>query len=301
MIEADIVAAIARRLTRELAPPATPLRRFRVGTEVVGALSPERARRLARFGEVFSADGDSPVLRETLRSEGERTAALAAVTRVLAAEAELSGWRDENYAVASSFGGAPLFLLERAAARYFGVMTYAVHVNGLVRGRDDGAALMWLARRSPTKAIDPSRLDNLVGGGIAAGLSVAATLVKESREEAGIPATQARAAASSGAVHVHRAEADGLQRETIFVHDLWLPPGFAPSPEDGEVVEHRLVPLVEAARLITLAEGPDVVTAEASLVIVDCLMRLGTIGADTPGFLALDALRHTPLAIASPR
>ena len=35
------------------------------------------------------------------------------------------------------FGAAPWFELERAAARFFGIHTYAVHVNGLVR-RDDG-------------------------------------------------------------------------------------------------------------------------------------------------------------------
>ncbi len=43
---------------------------------------------------------------------------------------------------------------------------------------------MWIARRSPTKPIDPGMLDNLVGGGLAAGLTVAQTLVKEGWEEA---------------------------------------------------------------------------------------------------------------------
>ena len=47
----------------------------------------------------------------------------------------------------------PVFELERAAARYFGVHTYAAHVNGLVRG--ERRRRMWLARRSATKAIDP--------------------------------------------------------------------------------------------------------------------------------------------------
>ena len=48
---------------------------------------------------------------------------------------------------------APWFLLERAAARYFGVHTCAAHVNGLVRGAT--ATTMWFARRSADKAIDP--------------------------------------------------------------------------------------------------------------------------------------------------
>ena len=36
---------------------------------------------------------------------------------------------------------------------------------------------------------------------------------------------------------------DGLQRETVFVHDLVLPPDFVPANQDGEAVEHRLVDL----------------------------------------------------------
>jgi 8-oxo-dGTP pyrophosphatase MutT (NUDIX family) len=154
---------------------------------------------------------------------------------------------------------------------------------------------MWIARRSPDKAIDPGLLDNLVGGGIAAGADVAHTVVKEAWEEAGIPAPRARSAVPTGAVHICRAQPDGLQRETIFVHDLALPVDFAPAGQDGEVVDHRLLPLAEAARLIASADGPDVVTADASLVILDCLLRRGLIAPDLPDYLALEALRHAPL------
>ena len=105
-------------------------------------------------------------------SAAARTSALDRVARMLAAEGLLTAWRDERYAVASEFGAPAWFVLERAAARYFGIHTYAVHVNGLVRRGDEIA--MWIARRSPTKSIDPGMLDNLVGGGIAAGQSVAA-------------------------------------------------------------------------------------------------------------------------------
>jgi hypothetical protein len=100
-------------------------------------------------------------------------------------------------------------------------------------------------------------------------------------------------------VHICRPQPDGLQRETIFVHDLPLPPDFVPAGQDGEVVEHRLVTLDEAARLVTNGEGADVVTADASLVIVDCLLRRGLIAPDVPGYLALDALRHPSFQLAS--
>ena len=276
-----------------LAAPAGPLVPLRVGATTVGWLDPARAARLAAFADAFVARGDALALLPALADAETRTTALDRVARTLAAEGRLSAWRDEPYAVAERFGAPPLFALERAAARFFGIVTHAAHVNGLVRG-DDGVR-MWLARRSPAKPIDPGMLDNLVGGGIAARQSVAATVVKEAWEEAGVPAALAGSAQPAGTVHLCRAPPDGIQRETIFVHDLWLPADFVPAGQDGEVVEHRLVTLAEAARLIALAEGPDVVTADASLVVVDCLLRHGAIAPDVPGYVDLDVLRHPAL------
>ena len=64
---------------------------------------------------------------------------------------------------------------------------------------------------------------------------------------------------------------DGLQLETLFVHDLALPPDFVPRNQDGEVSGHRLVDLAEAARLIAQESGSDEVTVDASLVVLDYL------------------------------
>ncbi len=240
----------------------------------------------------------SPCATTAYRSSRDSTtprpapAALERVTRALAADGLLTAWRDERYAVAPAFEAPPWFELERAAARFFGIHTYAAHVNGLVRR--DGEIAMWIARRSPTKSIDPDRLDNLVAGGIAAGQSVAATVVKEAWEEAGIAAAVAAGAQRAGTVHICREQPDGLQRETIFVHDLWLPADFVPAGQDGEVAGHRLVPLSEVATLIANDDGPDVVTADAALVMLDCLLRHGAIAPDAPDYGALAALRQPP-------
>jgi 8-oxo-dGTP pyrophosphatase MutT (NUDIX family) len=215
---------------------------------------------------------------------------MARVARALADDGLLTAWRDERYQVAREFGAEPWFELERAAARYFGVLTHAAHVNGLVR-RSDGGIAMWIARRSDTKAIDPGMLDNLVGGGIAVGQSVASTVTKEAFEEAGIGASIAAQAIPAGTVHICREQTDGFQRETIFVHDLWLAEDFIPACRDGEAVEHRLVPLHDTAALIANSAGPDTVTADASLVILDCLLRHGVIAADAPLRRPLEALR----------
>jgi 8-oxo-dGTP pyrophosphatase MutT (NUDIX family) len=283
------------RLRSALVPPTRRYHAFVVDATTVGWLDAGRAARLAAFSEVFVVTAGEVRFNARCRDVSTRTAALADVAGELASEGRLTAWRDERYAVAGAFGATPLFELERAAARYFGIHTYAAHASGFVRDTR-GELALWFARRSPTKPIDAGQLDNLVGGGIAAGGAptfdvdpVRATLIKEAWEEAGIAATLAAHAELAGTVEIRREQPDGLQRETIFVHDLALPSDFHPRNQDGEAVEHRLVGLDEAARLIANASGPDVVTADASLVVVDFLLRHGAIAADAPERAALEA------------
>jgi 8-oxo-dGTP pyrophosphatase MutT (NUDIX family) len=280
VIEARILPALHLRLAAALAPPRDALVPLDVDGGRVGELTPPRARRAASFDDVFVLDGDRLGFVRSLDDAGKRTAALERIARTLADDGALTAWRDERYEARASDAHPVAFLVERAAARYFGIRTHAVHVNGLCDA--DGGAAMWIARRSATKAIDPGMLDNLVGGGIAAGASVEDTLVKEAWEEAGIDAATARGARSAGMVQVRRLQPDGLQHETIHVHDLWLPRGFVPANQDGEAVEHRLVPLRALPELLANADGPDALTADASLVALDALLRLGEIDAEDP-------------------
>ena len=275
MIDNATASTILARLESALAAPARSYVPLRVDSATVGWLDADRAARVGEFGGVFAADGDGVTFVRALRDAASRSAAMAEVAATLAAEGALTPWRNELYAVAPTFGSTPWFLVERAAARYFGVHTWAAHINGVVRGST--ATTMWLARRSAVKAIDPGKLDNLVGGGIAAGVSLLETLVKEAWEEAGIPRELATRAVSAGSVHIWREQPDGLQSETIYVHDLWLPPDFVPANQDGEATDYRLVSLPEVANLISRSGGPDEVTADASLVVLDFLLRHGAI------------------------
>jgi len=291
MVGDAILPAIAARLGALLASPRLRYRPFVVDGTPLGLVDDVRAERLRRLApDTFAVSDRAIVLDPRLDDADARSAAMSAVADALRQEGALPGWRDERYTVAPSFGMHPTFELERGAARYFGVRTYAAHVNGLVR--DAAGARMWLARRSPAKAVDPGMLDNLVGGGIRARTRVDETLVREAWEEAGIAADIAARAAPAGALQVRRELPDGLQRETIFVHDLELPSDFGPANQDGEAVEHRLVDLCEAARLIGVPGGPDEVTVDASLVVLDFLLRRGAIAPDAPGYLTLEALRY---------
>ena len=272
-----ILPAIRARLAAALAAPHPRYRPWRVDGVDVGALDDARAARLAAFRDVFDVDATRVAFVPSLATAAARTAALARVAATLRVEGALSSWRDEPYAVAAAFGAPAACTLERGAARYFGLRTYAAHVNGYVES--PSGPWLWFARRSAAKAIDPGMLDNLVGGGVGAGDGIADTVVREAWEEAGIPGAVARTARAAGTVHVRRALPDGLQDETIFVHDLGLPADFTPANQDGEAVAHRRVDLVEAARLIALRDGDDVVTIDASLVVLDFLTRRGVFAA----------------------
>ena len=212
----------------------------------IGWLRPALAARLGAWPGVLRARSDRVVL---LNPYG-----LDAVVEQLAKEGLIPGWRNERYRIAE------LFEIERAAARPFGLTTHAVHLNGIV-----GGERMWLARRSATKPIDPGMLDNLVGGGVTAGLAPDHVLVKESWEEAGIPAELSRKAMPRGTTSVLREVPEGVQSEIIFIYDLALPADFRPRNQDGEVSEFKLLPFGEI--------DFDTLTYEAAIVARDYLSR----------------------------
>ena len=288
MLSLRIVDRVVARLTQALAPPRGPLIPFMVDGHEAGYLTPERAAWMSELADVFTLDDGVLRFVRHLDSFASRTGAVASVTRMLAGRRALTHWRNERYRVSPSLDGAPLFDIERAAARYFGIATHAAHVNATV---DAGDAGMWIARRSGSKPVDAGLLDNLVGGGVAAGMSIADTVVKEAWEEAGIDERLARDARRSGTVRLFREQPDGIQRETVHVFDLDLPREFVPSNQDGEVAEYRLAMIEDVVTWIGNDEGRNVVTADASLVIVDWLLRHDRVPRSWPAFATLSRLR----------
>jgi 8-oxo-dGTP pyrophosphatase MutT (NUDIX family) len=228
--------------------------RFRAAGQQVGWLRPELAARLAAWPAVFESSPDQVTL---LKKE-----ALPPIVEQLAQEGFIPGWRNERYRIGEHFE------IERAAARPFGLTTYAVHANGIVFDKS-----MWVARRSRTKPVDPGMLDNLLGGGMTAGLSIEEVLVKEAWEEAGIAAPLARSATRGGSVRILREVPEGVQSEVIYVYDLALPADFEPTNQDGEVAEFRLLPFDEILRLLRDTEQ---FTLDATLVAMDYFSRRST-------------------------
>ncbi|RKT25988.1 NUDIX domain-containing protein [Paraburkholderia sp. RAU2J] len=249
---------------------------FWIGAEQVGWIRASDVPLLTRWPDVFDIDSNSGhalvALAAAFDTVDLRSAALGSVIGALAAEGRIPGWRNETYAIRNAFDAPPLAYIERAASRFFGTMTYAVHLNGVVEytdGAQKGAPQLWIARRSDTKATDPGMLDNVVAGGIGWGFGIEATIIKECWEEAGIPEEIAARAVAGRTAHVLQSLPEGTQAEQIFIYDLALPADFAPRNQDGEVGEHRLARIDEVARWIE--EGA--MTVDASLATLDCLLR----------------------------
>ncbi|MFB9126162.1 DUF4743 domain-containing protein [Paraburkholderia dipogonis] len=266
---------------------------FWIDAEQVGWIRTGDVPLLARWPDVFDIDDARVTLAPAFNTVDLRSAALGSVIGALAAEDRIPGWRNETYAIRNAFDAPPLAYIERAASRFFGTMTYAVHLNGVVeyadRAAPHGAPQLWIARRSDTKATDPGMLDNVVAGGIGWGFGVEETIIKECWEEAGIPEEIAARAVAGRTAHVLQSLPEGTQAEQIFIYDLALPADFAPRNQDGEVGEHRLARIDEAARWIE--EGA--MTVDASLATLDCLLRRRWI--DEDACAGIEALFSPPL------
>ena len=258
-----------------------PVLPFYVREHAVGWLTPSLADQLRRWPHVFEVNPAFVTLRAKPDTVAGRTAAMAEVTHDMAKDGVIRGWRDELVSVSHHYAAPELLRIERAATRHFGMMGYGAHLNGFTHA--GGLVNVWVARRSPDKAVDPDKLDNLVGGRISAGLSVDETLRKEAWEEAGIPPALLGGLNCLGAVRVEYSVPEGLHREVLFVHDLWLPADFKPTNQDGEVSEIRSMPVEDVMQSLLAGEF----TLDAGAVMIDGLLRMGAVIPEDAQYLDL--------------
>jgi thiamine pyrophosphokinase len=160
--------------------------------------------------------------------------------------------------------------LDRGALPPFGVISQGVHVNGFVR-RPDGLHV-WVGWRSKHKPVAPGQMDNIVAGGIPAGLSATETLIKEGDEEASLPPELCTRAVPAGRVSYVMANDEGLRRDVLHCYDLELPEGVVPRPQDDEVERFELRPAAEVLREVT--DGGRV-KFNVNLVLIDFFLRHG--------------------------
>lgn len=257
-------------------------RPFAVAGRRVGWVTPDFAATLARFPDAFRVDNGAVGLARGLDDYDSRTAAVDRALRTLDGEGRFTGWRGEPYPVGTGWGTPALFEMERCAVPHFGISAYGVHINGYVR-RPDGLH-MWIARRAWDKPTYPGQLDNMIAGGQPVGLGLMENVIKEAKEEAGVPAEIAGTARAVGAIsYVHR-DGPQLKPDVMFVYDLEVPDGFEPHNTDGEADSFMLLPVGEVMR----------VTAETSefkfncaVVNVDFFIRHGLLSPEDPDYVEI--------------
>lgn len=237
------------------------------GPVQVGSVAREHLAALRDWPALFGADDQDGGI--TLRlPEHDGDAVLAEVHARLRAAGLIRAWRDEPFAL---FGpaGEVVAVIERAAARFWGALTLGAHCNGYLLDGARRPSHLWVARRALDKPTDPGLLDNLIGSGVPWGQTPRQSLVREAWEEAGLTEAQVHGLRAGNVIEVDCDVPEGRQREWLHVYDLCLPAGVTPVNQDGEVAEHRLLPMAQALALA--ASGR--MTTDASLATLDFALR----------------------------
>jgi hypothetical protein len=256
-------------------------RPFRIAGQTVGWVTGDFAGRLVDFPEVFTVAAESVDLDPRLADFESRTRAVGAVLERLRAEGLIKGWRDEAYAVGTSFADA-MMAMERAAVPLFGVRAYGIHVNGYVGSGD--TLKLWVARRAKNKQTAPGKLDHLIAGGQPAGLSLTENLLKESAEEASLPRDLALTARPAGFVSYITEREEGLRNDICFVYDIALPESFTPRNTDGEIEAFQLWPIAEVRERMAATED---FKFNVALVNIDFLVRRGYLAPEDPDYIEI--------------
>ena len=252
---------------------------FTIADEPLGWIKQSFAHTLHQWPDVFVVETDRIQLDSALDTPDKRTRACEPVIEALHQQAVIDSWVGEQYAVTQAYNETPRMLIERAAVVYFGLRGFGVHLNGLVQKAD--GVYIWIARRTKDKPFWPGKLDQMVAGGQPVGIGRFDNLVKEAAEEANIPQALAKTASYVGQLHYRGETGRGMNVDTLFNYDLWLPEDFVPENTDGEVDEFILMPLEEMAQLTdTTCQFKD----NCNLVNIDLLLRRGLINDSHPDY-----------------
>jgi len=209
------------------------------------------APRLRAFPEVFTVSSEKVALNDELNSFSARTEAVDAAMALLYREQHLAYayYHPEHCAVSHSTPDQPLMSMRRHVLNYFGLPVYACNVNGIVR--TNGRSFFWFSRRAASLSLAPGKLDLLAAGGIACGMGIRDTLIKEGLEEANLPANRTCQAEATGLVSFCSQQGHVLRYCHMYTHLLELPEHFTPRANDQSVEEFLLLPTEEVLAMLS--------------------------------------------------
>ena len=248
--------------------------------EATGSLAPAHAQILQSLSPDWLSVPAGLSWDTPERTPSSRTLSLELLTARLRDAGHITGWRNEKFSLWSENSNSNLslkgeaiqpdpskpeaFRMERAAFRFFGLHSHAVHINGFTPNGN-----MWCGRRSLSKSVDPGMLDNLAAGGLPADESLFDCGVREMAEEAGLPASLAQSALPCAYVETCRAVQEGWHHETLWVYNIVLPDECVPANQDGEVSEFVLLSPSQVVNAIQ----QNAFTVDASCVIAHAVLH----------------------------
>lgn len=244
--------------------------------QATGSLAPAHAQILQSLSPDWTRVPEGLRWDTPEKTPQSRTLSLELLTAHLRDAGHISGWRNEKFSLWPEDSHLPgkaippdpakpeAFRMERAAFRFFGLHSHAVHVNGFTSKGD-----MWCGRRAISKSVDPGMLDNLAAGGLPSGESLIQCGVREMAEEAGLPAPLAHSALPWGSIETCRSVKEGWHHETLWVYNIALPNDCVPTNQDGEVSEFVLLSPSQVVNAIQ----EDALTVDASCVIAHAVLQ----------------------------
>lgn len=264
-----------------------------INGEKVGLIHQHHLTTLRHYGLQLIDKADGSLAWQAIGDCAANTTYLATITQKMATDGFITGWRNEQYAIATSAHAAPYALIERAAIPVFGSTGYGVHINGLVRKKD--GIYMWIGQRSPHKQTSPNQFDQIAAGGQPYGISPFANLQKECAEEAAIPYELSATAQAVGISSYYHEVHNGIRADVMYHYDLWLPEHFTPHNTDGEVASFHLKPLTTIIDELRDTTTQQHYKYNSAIVIIDCAIRHGILTPDNePDYLTLCHALTTP-------
>ena len=240
--------------------------RFVVNGVTVGSVARQHLAALRAWPSLLQVQGDTLLMQG---DDAALQATLKEINTALRLQGLIPGWRDEIFPLFDPVSRAPLARMERAATRFWGTLTLGAHATGYVADASGRPTHLWIAQRSMSKATDPGKFDNLIGGGVPDGQTPWQALLREGWEEAGLEEPVVSHALPGSVLSLRRDIPEGLQHEWLYSYDLAMPQGLAPHNQDGEVAAFECLPVADA---LALAAGATM-TVDAALVTLDFALR----------------------------
>ena len=242
--------------------------------------------------------GSLSLVDRTHPTETHRTTAMRAATHHLIDNALIKKQHGDLFPIAAAWNAEQLCVVDRNAAPYFGVTSVGVHLHCYCR--TEAGLQLWVAQRALDKSTYPGLWDPTVAGGQPAHLGLRENMIKEAGEEAGIDASLAERAVSTGVLSQMTSKADGscLKQSLYFVWELEVGADWEPSAADGEVARFERW---DMARLEREVREGDLLRPAMNLVMTDFLLRHGRITPDSePDYEQLIAVMHQPRLVLAP-